>query len=87
MNFLQRIPLQKMSSAEAVSKKGIYREYKDCLGCISKETLYVYPPGQAFLVAGEVIDKEALDQIAWYQKNGFEISGLSECGNIFVVDQ
>lgn len=87
VNFLQRIPLQKMSSAEAVSKKGIYREYKDCLGCISKETLYVYPPGQAFLVAGEVIDKEALDQIAWYQKNGFEISGLSECGNIFVVDQ
>lgn len=84
---LQKIPLQKMSSTKAVSERGIYRAYKDCLGYISKETLYVYPPGQAFLIAGEVIDKEVLEQIAWYQDNGFEISGLSKRGNIFVVDQ
>lgn len=87
MNFLKRIPLQKMSSTKAAAMRGIYRKYEDCLGYISKETLYVYPPGQAFLVAGEVIDREALDQIAWYQENGFDISGLSEQEHIFVVDQ
>lgn len=84
--FFQKIPLSEMSSTEASSRKGVYRNYKDCLGCISKETLYVYPPGQAFLVAGEVIDKETLEQIAWYEENGFEISGLSVYGNILVVD-
>ncbi len=86
-SFENKIPLQKITSTEAFSKRGVYKEFRECLAHISKETLYVYPPGQAFLVAGEVIDRNILEQIAWYQENGFEISGLTKAGRIYVVDQ
>lgn len=44
----------------------------------SGEYCYVYPPGIPFIVPGEIITKEAIEQIRLYQKNGLNIMGLED---------
>lgn len=59
--------------------------YAQAEGRISARTLYVYPPGVAFLAAGERIDRAVLNQIEVYENNQFDITGISEAGMLTVV--
>ncbi len=60
---------------------------KETLGRVSKETLYVYPPGSPIIVAGEVITQQVLDKIKEYETHGFKVHGLSKEGQILVVKE
>lgn len=50
--------------------------FQDCVGKISTEYAYVYPPGIPILVPGERISKEAAELLCLYEKLNFPIEGL-----------
>ncbi len=54
------------------------------VGCISAEYAYLYPPGSPLLVPGERITRPVMEQMAWFEKQGFTIEGLKEAGRIEV---
>ena len=47
-------------------------------GCISKEFVYLYPPGIPILVPGERISEEAVFRILEYQAEGLSVQGTSD---------
>ena len=47
-------------------------------GMISREFLYLYPPGIPLLAPGEIITKEILSTVFRYKTSGFSIQGLSD---------
>jgi len=51
---------------------------------ICKDFIYLYPPGIPFIVPGERISPDILQQIIQYQQQGFEIHGLVN-GSIRVI--
>lgn len=57
-----------------------------CLGKISVEYAYVYPPGIPLIVPGERISEEVILLIEEYSKMGFQIEGLKKEGFIKIVD-
>lgn len=78
-------PKKCLSTAEAHEAPGIYVKTEDALGLVSKETLYVYPPGSPFLVAGEVISWDVLRKMVEYEAAGFKVRGQSREGYILTV--
>jgi arginine/lysine/ornithine decarboxylase len=62
-------------------------EPRDALGRISARNLYVYPPGVAFITAGEQIDGPVLEEIRMYEQQDFDICGMSPQGRIVVVKE
>lgn len=50
-------------------------------GMISAEYIYLYPPGIPLIVPGEIIDKQLINQIAIYKKNGFSLEGMQDYSN------
>jgi arginine/lysine/ornithine decarboxylase len=53
-------------------------------GCVSREYVYVYPPGVPLIVPGERIDGIVLQRLAQYEKQGFVLQGLEQEGLIEV---
>lgn len=51
---------------------------KDSVGQVSAEYIYVYPPGIPWIVPGEVISKEIVENIDIYGRNGFSIKGIKD---------
>lgn len=47
------------------------------VGRICAELNYIYPPGIPFFVPGELLEKEDIEKIQYYQKHGFQIRGGS----------
>lgn len=45
-------------------------------GQICGEYCYVYPPGIPLVVPGEIISKEIIESIRWYQQIGYEVHGV-----------
>jgi arginine/lysine/ornithine decarboxylase len=81
------------SAREAVMipAKAAYMDYTevnlfDSVGMISKENLYIYPPGRAFVVAGERIT----DWDMWYMldlmQSGFEVRGIRD-GKVRIIGE
>ena len=63
-----------MKVSEAIRNK-IYKleDYKEIEGKISKEYIWVYPPGIPLITQGEVINKEIIKKINEYQKANIEV--------------
>ena len=59
--------------------------YKECIGKVSAEYAYVYPPGIPIIVPGERITKEAAELIMEYEKLDFSIEGTRNDGKIEVL--
>lgn len=79
--------VQALSPAEAKEARGVLKPLKESLGAVSKEYLYLYPPGIPLLVPGEIISKEVLCMIEYYRENNLELHGLSEGGQaVWVVE-
>ena len=74
--------LQKMKSALRIGQmeeEELERmEWKKCVGRISGEYAYLYPPGIPLLVPGEIVTEGLIDQISYYQRRQFRIQGLSD---------
>lgn len=68
------IPKKEMKVSEAIRNK-IYKleDYKEIEGKISKEYIWVYPPGIPLITPGEVINKEIIKKINEYQKANIEV--------------
>jgi arginine decarboxylase len=60
---------------------------KDSVGEISAESIMIYPPGIPIAIPGELITKDALDLIAFYQAHGGVLLSDSPEGYIHVIDQ
>ncbi len=57
---------------------------EESIGNISAEYAYLYPPGSPLLVPGERITRPVVEQLGWYEKQGFSVEGLKEPGRIEV---
>ncbi len=63
-------------------------ELDDSLNMISKEMVMVYPPGIPIIVPGEIISKEVINQIKYYEKSKATIlSDRDSINQISVVDE
>ena len=60
---------------------------EDAVGEISAESLMVYPPGIPIAIPGEIITKDALDLVEFYEKSGGVLLSDSPDGYIKVIDQ
>lgn len=74
-------PEQVFSSYEVSQMEGKVISLEDSIGRISKEFIYLYPPGIPLLVPGERINAEVLQCILKDKKNGLEIHGLKDSMN------
>lgn len=59
--------------------------FNDCVGKVSAEYAYVYPPGIPIIVPGERITKEVSDLLKEYERLDFSIEGISKEGKIEVL--
>ena len=79
-----------MSPAQAVEAEEeenyIEVPLSECEGKIALEFAYLYPPGSPVIVPGERISKEAVELLAYYKAQEFQIEGLAEQGKIKVLD-
>ena len=48
---------------QALKTKGVFLDISECLGKISLEYIFAYPPGSPIVVPGEVITKEVIDYL------------------------
>lgn len=69
---------QRMSIAKAKELKGKRIALEDSAGSVSKEYIYLYPPGIPLVVPGEVISEPMLQQLLGYQKNGMSLQGMKD---------
>lgn len=84
---LSRLPQQVMTIFEAMSAPGTAVRLEDSAGAVSREYLYLYPPGIPLLAPGERIDAQLLADILSFKKNGLPLEGLADMTNtrIWVV--
>ena len=47
-------------------------------GSVSREFIYLYPPGIPVLAAGEEITEDVLEREAWYEAMGLSVQGLED---------
>ena len=76
----------KISDAQDMEKaKRARRCWKDAAGCVALEYAYLYPPGSPLIVPGERITEAVVENLYWYQDQGFSIEGLKEENYIEVL--
>ena len=63
---------------QAINRERQKVSLSDAEGYISAEFLYLYPPGIPFLVPGEIISREVIDDVQIYQDMGLSVEGLSD---------
>ena len=80
ISLLSELPLAVpvMSLAQAIHSNGRKTELYHSEGFVSKEFIYLYPPGIPILAPGERITKEILDRVKWYMEKGLSIQGLTD---------
>ena len=76
----------KISDAQDMEEaKRVRRCWKDAAGYIALEYAYLYPPGSPLIVPGERITEAVVENLYWYQEQGFSIEGLKEENYIEVL--
>lgn len=76
------------AQAEELSEQegaAVFRMLKESVGMTALEYAYVYPPGIPVIVPGERISEEAVRLLEQYERNRFDIEGLSRKGQIAVL--
>jgi len=71
-------PVQNLTITEAIESPSKEVSIADSLGKISKEYLYLYPPGIPLLVPGEMITSDLLCSITKINQNRLKLHGLSD---------
>lgn len=69
---------QVLSIAEAKEAKGMSVALTDSAGYVSKEYVYLYPPGIPLVVPGEEIHAELLEKFLEYRGQGMSLQGLKD---------
>ena len=69
-----KLPKKQISILEAINNENIeFLDYNKLEGRISKEYIWVYPPGIPLITPGEEISKEIIDKIKEFLQAGIEI--------------
>lgn len=70
-----------LSVKDALDASGELMELDACIGRISQEFAYLYPPGIPFLVPGEIISRELLQYLEKAVNQGLSVQGLQAFQN------
>ena len=73
-------------SCNSLAGRTQYRPWRDCVGYVSAEYAYLYPPGIPLIVPGERVSQEAADVLQWYYEMGFSIEGMKRDSYIEVLE-
>lgn len=73
-----KVPKAYIAPYEALEKSKELMKIENSEGHICGESIIPYPPGVPILMAGELIDKEAIDVIKYYIENNIEIIGVQD---------
>ena len=71
-------PPLRLSPAEAMEIPGIRKRLSESAGSVSREFIYLYPPGIPVLAPGEEITEDVLEREAWYEAMGLSVQGLED---------
>lgn len=77
----QVLPIHKTEDLEKLEV-----DFKDAIGKINGEYVYLYPPGIPLIVPGEEITSEVIQTILDCQSKGLKVEGLSGKSGIFIVN-
>ena len=83
---LPQIPETALSPREAFERNGIWMDWEQAIGKISKNTVVIYPPGTPVIVLGERISRECVFAIQRAEKNGAEVTGIRK-NKFYVVEE
>ncbi len=86
-HFHYEYPALMVRPREAFNAPSKIVPIKDAVGEISAESIMIYPPGIPIAIPGELITKDALELIDFYQENGGVLLSDSPDGYIKVIDQ
>ena len=70
--------IQKMTITEAKEQPGRNVNLEDSLGEISREYVYLYPPGIPLIVPGEEITAPVLTALLRYREQGISLQGMQD---------
>lgn len=74
LNIKLQLPKKELSTLEAIKNDNSeYKNYNELKGRISKEYIWVYPPGIPLITPGEVINKELIEKIEDFIDANIEI--------------
>ena len=77
----------RMTAGEAVEKEKEACGLSDCVGRLSTEYVYLYPPGIPLIVPGEEITAEASGRIGDWLAAGLTVHGLDAAGKAVVIKE
>lgn len=88
LNTKINLPKKEISILEAVKEnKSIFENYNKSCGKISKEYIWVYPPGIPLITPGEIINEDIITKIEELKKAGIEIrTTFDKFPNIKILD-
>lgn len=67
-----------MTIKKAIDGKKEKRAWKDCVGKVSAEYIYLYPPGSPIIAPGEMMTEQVLKEISIYKKQGLNVLGPAD---------
>ncbi|MBT9774996.1 decarboxylase [Clostridium sp. MCC353] len=71
-------PKIKFKIADALAAPGEPMEWRDAVGRVSAEYVYIYPPGIPIIAPGEVLQEDLIEKIIDYKKRGLFVQGLKD---------
>lgn len=80
-----KVPKVYIAPYETLKKNKELIKIENSEGHICGESIIPYPPGVPILMAGELIDKEAINVIKYYIKNNIQVIGIQD-GYIKVIN-
>ena len=88
INYVIQLPKRKTLINEALNNEQYsYMNYKEAKGMVSKEYMWIYPPGIPMIVPGEVITDETIKKVDEIIKSNIEIrTTYDEFPNICVIN-
>ena len=74
LNIKLQLPKKELSILKAIKNNNSeFKNYNELEGKISKEYIWVYPPGIPLITPGEVINKDIIRKIGEFEKVGIEV--------------
>lgn len=73
-----RFPDIRMKMSDAADAEYEVLPLEDCVGRISAEFIYLYPPGIPITAPGEIVTDEILNEILEYKKMGLPVQGMAD---------
>lgn len=85
LKYTEPISFARPRDAYHAPKK--YLKIKDATNQIAAESIMIYPPGIPIVIPGEVITKQILKDLQFYQKSGSVILSDTDRGYVKVIDK